>query len=168
MVHQFCNCPGAHIDFGVISEDLSQSISIHAGPIRLMVGFPGVKGFGKLHIEQHPGRFEKIKSLGCASVERFVFEVASKFHRICTADQPSRISVVYQKLEHDLCLVLDFHKDGFWHVITGMPYRIHRRPILWEKTQIGGSESPPKAAEPSRFETLSLPKPIKGIGGSGS
>ncbi len=96
-----------------------------------------------MHIESTPGRLDKINSLGFATTERFVQAVACNYHRVCADAQPDKLSIVYSYLEHDLALVIWMNPRGFWSVTTGLPYRVHRRPGIWEKTQADGSESPP-------------------------
>jgi len=80
-------------------------------------------------------------------VEAFVETICQNYHLMCDASEDARkgvkMSIVFRYLEHDLTLVLWRNSLGFWSVTTGLPYRVHRRPILWNKTQAGGSESPP-------------------------
>jgi len=144
---RFCNRPGAGVDFGVIHPAASQALGIPQWPIRLQIGVPGPSGFGKAHIESAPGRLSKIRSLGFATVEAFVETICQNYHLVCDASEDARkgvkMSIVFRYLEHDLTLVLWQNSLGFWSVTTGLPYRVHRRPILWNKTQAGGSESPP-------------------------
>lgn len=166
---QFCNCPGGGIDFGHILPDVAAQLNIAHAPIRLQVGIPGAKGFGKLHIESAENRLNQIRRLGFSSTEHFVAEVCTRYTKICEAAESgrSKVAVLHYHLEHDLCVVIRYHDIGFWGVTTALPYRVYRRKVLWQATQMGGSESPPRAAEPSRFETLTLPK-HPGSGGSGS
>jgi hypothetical protein len=145
--HRFCNRPGAGVDFGVIHPRVSQALNIPVWPLRLQIGLPGPAGFGKAHIESAPGRLSKLRSLGFTTVEAFVEAVCQNYHRVCDANEETKkgdkISIVFRYLGHDLTLVMRRNPLGFWSVTTGLPYRVHRRPILWDQTQASGSESPP-------------------------
>jgi hypothetical protein len=164
---QFCNCPGEGIDFGLLKDDVANALTLPSWPIRLQVGISGPNGFGKAHIESTPNRLNMLQNLGFSTVERYAKAVARNYTKVCDANESNRIALVYRYKEYDLCLVLEQRPEKFWGVTTGFANRAFRKATLWVQSQEGGSESPPKVAEPSRFETLSLPK-AKAPGGSGS
>jgi hypothetical protein len=97
-----------------------------AGPIRLQQGIPGSRGFGKFHIETHPGRLEQIRRLGFASCEDYVREVAAGYQWIGRADEADKLMLVFRHQEHDLRLVIRWEAKTFWSVVTGLPYRVAR------------------------------------------
>jgi hypothetical protein len=159
--------PGG-IDFGHIAPEVAALIGRPPGPIRLQRGIPGPKGFGHDHIATAEGRLTQMARLGYPDCAAFVHAVARNFQRIGEGGAPNRLALVFRHQGHDLQIIVQHATAGFWGVTTALPYRVARCRLLWEASRMGGSESPPRLAEAPRFETLSLPKPAKGPGGSGS
>ena len=156
----FLPVPGGGHDFGVIDEATAKAVGCEAGPICLQQGYPTEKGFGKLHIASHRQRMKQILGLGYRTVEAFVYDVAQNYTIIQDAGD-GRLSLVYKRLGRDLRIVVTkILRSGkpYWNVVTGLPYREARRPVLHEIKRSDGSEPTSNVAKRSRFATLSLPK----------
>jgi hypothetical protein len=151
--------PSGSVDFGFILREHAELIGIQSGPIRLQEGYPGSKGFGRLHIEGYPDRVAQFTNLGFTGLLDYVHFVATGYEWIGLAND-QRYAVVRRKLGHDLALILQWHQtDCFWGVVTALPYRVARFKKAFEVTRTGGSEpTPDTAVKHHRFATLSLPR----------
>jgi hypothetical protein len=153
----FLPAPGGSHDFGFIDADAAKAIGVPAGPIRLQQGYPTDKGFGRLHIESHQQRMKQIQGLGYATVQAFVYEVAQRY-TIIQDGGDGRLILVYRKGGYDLRIVVGWHETR-WNIVTAMPYRESRKPVLYQRVRSDGSEPASGVAEKRpRFATLSLPK----------
>ena len=164
-IHE-CRLHLGQYDLGYLEEGDASAIGQPAGPVRLQAGIPGPKGFGYRHIRDAQGREAKIKGLGFASIEAFSAAVAKNYHKIFDAED-GKIALIFNSKGYDLGLILRYSQAGFWSITTALPNRVFRKNEKLLVARADRSESPSKIAEPSRFETLSLPK-AKAFGGSGS
>jgi hypothetical protein len=157
----FLPAPNGNHDFGEINAVVAGAIGCDAGPICLQQGYPTEKGFGRLHIESHAQRMKQIRGLGYATVEAFVYAVAQNYTIIQDGGN-GRLILIHKRLGHDLRIVVTkILRSGkpHWNVVTGLPYRESRRPVLYVMIRSDGSEPTPGVAEKRpRFATLSLPK----------
>jgi hypothetical protein len=152
--------PGGGHDFGLVDADVAKAIGCAEGPICLQQGYPTEKGFGKLHIESHAQRVKQISGLGHATVEAFVYEVAQHY-TIVQDGGGGRLLLVYQKGGYDLGIAVGSIKRlgrDYWNVVTALPYRQSKRPVLYVKLRSDGSEPASDVAVRPRFATLSLPE----------
>lgn len=157
---QFLRCAAGNIDFGRIEAEAAAAMKAPAGPIRLEEGYGGSKGFGNRHVEDYPSRMRQMRDLGFPTFAQFAEEVARNYTKIGEA-RDSRFFLIHPKAGFDFRLVIEYcaADGGFWTIVTGMPYRVARCPILFEKSRAGGSEPTPSAVvQRPRFATLSLPK----------
>ncbi|WP_343869174.1 hypothetical protein [Caenispirillum bisanense] len=150
-------------DFGLISSDQASAIGQPSGPIRLCHGVPGRNGFGLTHIEGYENRLRELNGLGFSSVITYCHYVAENFEAIHEGHS-GRLIVARKRLDRrlvHLTLVLDLRStsDGHvWSIVTGLPKRVLREPVLWQKEgRKGGCEPAPDAASRPRFATLTLP-----------
>jgi hypothetical protein len=149
---------GGTTDFGWITADVAAITGRQPGPIRLQQGIPGPKGFGNLHVEAYPARIKQLGNLGFHTFAAFTSTVAKGFTRITEAGAANRVGLVMPYQGYDLQLIVQYDREGFWSVTTGLPYRVARGRILHTISRTGGSEPSPRLSEAPRFATLSLPK----------
>lgn len=159
-------------NFGKITKDISDALGIPEGAIRLQRGVPGASGFGNRHVEAYENRMKQLRGRGYTSFSAFSYAVSSGYQKICQGDA-NRFILVRDEDGYDHCIVIEYDTDsGFWLIITGLPKRVERSPVLHTVSRTGGSEPTPSAVgsgRRSRFETLRLPsKPKKGTDGSRS
>jgi hypothetical protein len=152
---------GPHgFDLGEIEEEAARLIGGAAAPIRLQHGYEGARGFGNRHVETYEGRMKQIRGLGFATFVQFASFVSVGFEKVLEGEDGRRI-LVRQKGGYDLRVVIEFiaGEDPFWTIVTGLPARIARGLVLYEKTRVDGSEpTSDVAVQRHRFATLSLPK----------
>lgn len=127
-----------------------------AGSIRLLQGLPGKGGFGLLHIEE-PDRARAIQGRGYRTCKEFVFDVAASWTHLHKGEN-GRITVAAQCASGFNAIVLHW-QDGFWSVVTALPFRRPKEPLVFEKKRSDESEPRQALAARPRFETLTLPKP---------
>lgn len=157
------------IDLGVIEADAAAAIRGAVAPIRLQHGYEGPKGFGNRHVESHTPRMKLIQGLGFKTFLDFSCVVAKNYERLGAGDD-GRVLAIHRYQGYDLRLVLQFcpGQQPYWSIVTGIPARVVRCPILFEKSRVSGREPTPSiAVKRSRFETLSLPRKSN-VGDNGS
>ena len=148
--------------FGEITDEIAQAIGVPAGYIHLQHGYPGPKGYGLAHIEENDSRMKMISSAGFANAVDFLAAIAMNYTRICDG-RDGRLLLVQKKDRYDLqavlqCIALAEGTRHYWNIVTAIPKRVVRAPVLFEVDRTGGSEPAPNTALRSRIETLSLPK----------
>ena len=106
---------------------------MNPGPIRLLNGRPGPRGWGWLHLTTVPDRSTAITRRGYANCQAFVFDVAANWTEIHAANEPGRIKAVLVKDGYELAIVLEWN-GRCWSVTTALPFRATNRPKLYIKT----------------------------------
>ncbi len=89
-----------------------------------------------------------------------MYEVAQHY-TIVQDGGGGRLLLVYQKGGYDLGIAVGSIKRlgrDYWNVVTALPYRQSKRPVLYVKLRSDGSEPPSDVAVRPRFATLSLPE----------
>lgn len=148
--------PKTGMDLGEVCREGAKAAAVNSGPIRLLQGRSGGRGFGLKHIEE-PGRTKAIAGRGFQSCKEYVFHVAAQWSHLYKGEN-GRLIVASQCNGGFNSIVLQW-KDGYWSVVTGLPFRAPNEPLMFTKTRSGESEPPPALAARPRFETLTLPKP---------
>lgn len=125
--------PGVN-DLGLIDGDAAAAAGVPPGPIRLLNGWPGAKGWGYRHVMSNPDRLRAIEGRGYPNAIEFAWAVAqswTRLHRGPAGPQP-RVSVVSRKDDYELALAL--HWTGTrWSVTTMLPFRRVNYPLIYEK-----------------------------------
>ena len=154
----FVSCP-AGPDFGQIDNPVAVAIGRQPGPIRLLYGVPGPRGFGQRHVEGMTGRMKQIQSFGFATFVDYAYYVCRAYQWITTGDR-DRLIIVRPRDHYDHTVVIQLDSERrHWSITTGLPKRMQRGVKLWEKQQAGRSELSPGVVEKRpRFETLTLRK----------
>lgn len=123
-------------DLGYIDDDAAAALGVTAGPIRLLAGIPGANGFGEAHITSHSSRMKQLNGLGYPTAIAFVSDVARNWTKIALGDK-GRLILIHPKQGYDLriIVVLKPPSDGapFWSVITAIPSRVERSPVVYER-----------------------------------
>lgn len=143
-------------DLGEVCAEGAAAAGVEAGKIRLLYGRPGRGGFGLCHIEE-PDRPKAIKGRGYENCKAYVFDVAAKWTHLHTGDN-GRVTIATECTGGFNALVLHW-QDGFWSVVTALPYRRPKEALVFQKKRSDVSEPRPALAARPRFETLTLPKP---------
>lgn len=146
------------IECGYICAEGAAAAQVPAGPIRLLQGVHGV--FGLVHIEE-PGRLRAIQGRGFSGGKAFVFAVASNWTHLHKGDN-GRLTAAIECAGGFNAIVLHWQDDRFWSVVTALPFRRPKEPLVFQKARPGESEPLRTLAARSRFETLTLPKPKDG------
>jgi GGDEF domain-containing protein/2'-5' RNA ligase len=141
---KFVAAPSGSLDYGEITPQISKSIGVPAGSIRLR---EGDTHYGLKHIEMRHG--EGIRKRGYPSVEAFVEHVAKNFDAIYGRARGS-LDVVLSEGEHGRMIVhLEPDASGdFYDVKTATPSRDNQyknKSPLWERT---GTSTPLAEASP--------------------
>lgn len=150
--------PGGSIDLGFIDAAAAKTLSVSAGPIRLLNGMPGKKGWGLRHLTSVPDRVRAIKGLGYASCQAFVFAVAANWSEIHAAAEPGRLKAVWPTGGYELAIVLQW-TGVFWSVTTALPFRPTGKPSLYVKR---GTECEPSATTAERPALRDPDEPLEG------
>ncbi len=131
---KFSRTSAGAIDFGIIGEDVAQSINKPSAPIRLE---QGDGKYGLVHIEND--KLNRIKKAGYPDVAAFVEDVAKNYNQIW--EQPNgRLMLVKRNGKAKLSIVeLQQHEDGTYYGVTtafidtiDYPARGGRK-LLWER-----------------------------------
>lgn len=148
---------GSVRDIGEICEAGAKAAGVAAGPIRLLQGRDGQGGFGLLHC-QEKDRPKAMAGRGYPSPKLYVFAVAASWTHLHKGDNP-RVTIAVQCTGGFNALVLHWQDNQFWSVVTALPYRSPKEPLVFEKKRSDESEPRRALAARPRFETLTLPKP---------
>lgn len=144
-------------DAGEVCSPGANAAGVKPGPIRLLDGRSGSGGFGLQHIEE-PDRARAIQGRGYAVCKAFVFDVAAAWTHLHKGDN-DRITVAVECAGGFNALVLHWQDGSFWSVVTALPFRRPKEPLVFQKERPGKSEPRQTLAARPRFETLTLPKP---------
>jgi len=142
---------------GEICPDGAKAALVASGPIKLLLGRSGSGGFGLLHIEEDD-RLRAVQGRGFSNAEDYVFHVSAKWTHLHKGDGP-RITIATQCAGGFNALVLHWQDNKFWSVVTALPFRRPKEPLVFGKERSDESEPRPALAARPRFETLTLPKP---------
>lgn len=143
------------VECGEVCVQGALAAKVAAGPIRLLQGKKFL--FGLLHIEEED-RAKAIRGRGYASCSAFVFDVASNWTHLHKGDN-DRITLATQHTKGFNAIVLHWQDNKFWSVVTALPFRRPKEPLIFTKARANGSEPRSMLAAQPRFETLTLPKP---------
>lgn len=124
--------PDGSMFFGVVPDAVASHLGVAAGEIRLLNGFDhGGKGFGLAHLAAKPQRILQMKGLGFRNIEQFVWHVCQNFTRISNGG--GRLGLCAEYNHHTLVAYVDWRAErSLWSVVTALPMRTCREPILWE------------------------------------
>ncbi len=125
--------PGGVRDIGAIGEDVAAALGVQSGPIRLLNGYQGRKGWGWVHLTQVADRMRAIRALGYPTAQAFVFDVAANWTEIHQAAEPGRLKVVRPKDGYELAIVIQWTGE-IWSVTTALPFRPAGKPVLYSRT----------------------------------
>lgn len=145
---------------GEVCVDGAAKAGVAPGKIVLLEGRSGQGGFGLKHVEE-PDRARAIAGRGYVTCKAFVFDVASNWTHLHKGET-DRITVAVQCAGGFNALVLHWQENSFWSVVTALPFRRPKEPLVFQKERPGKSEPRQTLAVRPRFETLTLPKPDKG------
>jgi hypothetical protein len=124
--------PGELRDLGEIEEAAAAACGRPAGPIRLLNGYPGPNGWGYRHIISNPDRMRQLLARGFGSPVTFACEVAKNWSTLHQGEL-ERISIAFPKDGFQLALALQWG-GAFWSITTLLPFRVHNKPRLYERT----------------------------------
>lgn len=125
--------PGGVWDIGYIDEAAAAALGVQSGPIRLLNGYQGRKGWGWVHLTQVEDRMRAIRALGYTTAQAFVFDVAANWTEIHEAAEPGRLKAVWPKDGYELAIVIQWN-GAIWSVTTALPFRPAGKPVLYAKT----------------------------------
>lgn len=128
-------------DWGYIDAEAAEALGVEPGPIRLFDGVPGAKGYGLLHIESNEHRMKQIAGLGYKSASAFVADVATGWTKIIRGEDERSLVLVRPKGGYDLRIVVRPQASELgtiWSVTTGIPSRVARGDVLYEKKDTAG------------------------------
>ena len=125
--------PGGVWDIGFIDADAAAALGVSPGPIRLLCGYQGRRGWGWLHLTQVEDRMRAIRALGYSTAQAFVFAIAANWTEIHQAAEPDRLKAVWLKDGYELAIVLQW-TGAIWSVTTALPFRPAGKPVLYVKT----------------------------------
>ena len=86
-----------------------------------------------------------------------MFDVASNWTHLHKGEN-DRVTVAVECAGGFNAIVLQWQDDRFWSVVTALPYRRPKEPLVFQKVRADESEPRPTLAARPRFETLTLPK----------
>lgn len=90
-----------------------------------------------------------------------MFAVAANWTHLHKGDN-GRLTAAVECAGGFNAIVLHWQDDRFWSVVTALPFRRPKEPLVFQKARPGESEPLQTLAARSRFETLTLPKPKDG------
>jgi len=144
-------------DFGFLETEDAQLINRPAGPIRLQHGYPGPKGYGRLHVEGNDNRMKQLAGLKFSTFSGFAEATCSCYTHIYAGDG-DRLIFVREVSGRNWCIVAQYNEQHkCWSISTGIVRRVERTELLLQKERGGGSEpAPGDTSHRPRFETLTL------------
>jgi hypothetical protein len=121
-------------DCGVIDAAAAKAAGVPEGPIRLLNGWPGKKGWGWRHVTSNPDRVKVIGQRGFATPLAFALAVGQGWEAIHAGPTApgTRITVCMPKDGFDLALALEW-SGTFWSITTMLPFRSVGYAKLFEK-----------------------------------
>lgn len=162
------SAPNGTNDFGLIGVDVAASMGRPAGPIRMHYGYPGDNGYGLLHVEGYESRIKQIQNAGFTDFRCFAASICQNYV-IVGEGNSGRFLLIEQRAGYDNYVVVQYDKDMYWSITTGLPTRVARcKRVVWRSARTGGSELTPSMTETRpRLATLSLPGSKAPSGGKG-
>lgn len=123
--------PGSLRDLGTIDAAAAAACGVQKGPIRLLNGYPGPKGWGWRHVQSNPDRVKMIGRRGYSTSLAFACAVAENWRSIHLAEV-GRLTLVWHQNGFDLAIAVQWDA-GFWSITTMLPFRAINQPKLYEK-----------------------------------
>jgi hypothetical protein len=120
-------------DCGYIDADAARTLNVQAGPIRLLNGYQGRKGWGYQHLVQVADRMAAIRSLNYPTAQAFVFDVSANWREVHQIREAGRLKLVLPRGGYDLSIIVEW-RTVIWSVTTALPFRANpQRVVLFQK-----------------------------------